>query len=61
LGGGNIFRACTWRAFAKREEGATAVEFGIVVVPFVAMLFAIMQTAMVFFTIFIVRVVSCTP
>lgn len=49
LRSGNIFRMRTLRAFAKREEGATAVEFGIVIVPFVAMLFAIMQTAMVFF------------
>lgn len=50
LRGGNILRWRTWRAFAKREEGATAVEFGIVVVPFVALLFAIMQTALVFFS-----------
>ena len=47
---GSIFRFRTWRAFAKREEGATAVEFGLVIVPFIALLFAIMQTAMVFFS-----------
>lgn len=47
---GSILRFRTWRAFAKREEGATAVEFGLVVVPFIALLFAIMQTAMVFFS-----------
>lgn len=36
--------------FKKREEGATAVEFGIVALPFCALLFAIIETAMVFFS-----------
>jgi Flp pilus assembly protein TadG len=33
----------------RRTDGATAVEFGLVVVPFIAMLFAILQTTLVFF------------
>jgi Flp pilus assembly pilin Flp len=37
------------RAFGRREDGAAAVEFGIVLAPFLAMLFAILETALVFF------------
>jgi Flp pilus assembly pilin Flp len=37
------------RAFARRDDGAAAVEFGIVIAPFLAMLFAILETALVFF------------
>src|SRR6476620_2276677 len=37
------------RLFARREDGAAAVEFGIVAAPFLALMFAIMETAMVFF------------
>ncbi len=33
----------------QREDGAAAVEFALVVAPFLAMLFAIMETALVFF------------
>jgi Flp pilus assembly protein TadG len=36
-------------AFIRRADGATAVEFGLVVAPFIAMLFAILQTTLVFF------------
>ena len=43
------FRFRKLRAFAKREDGAAAVEFGIVLAPFLAMLFAILETALVFF------------
>jgi Flp pilus assembly protein TadG len=35
--------------FLRHQEGATAVEFGMVVAPFLAMVFAIMETALVFF------------
>ena len=35
--------------FGKRDEGAAAVEFAIVAAPFIAMLFAILETALVFF------------
>lgn len=37
------------RCFGRRKDGAVAVEFGLVLAPFLAMLFAIMETAMVFF------------
>lgn len=37
------------RAFGRREDGAAAVEFAIVALPFLAMLFAILETALVFF------------
>jgi Flp pilus assembly protein TadG len=37
------------RAFRKREDGAAAVEFAIVFAPFLALLFAILETALVFF------------
>lgn len=37
------------RRFARHEEGATAVEFGIVAAPFLGLMFAIMETALVFF------------
>jgi Flp pilus assembly protein TadG len=35
--------------FFRRDEAATTVEFGLLAVPFVAALFAILETAMVFF------------
>jgi hypothetical protein len=37
------------RLFGKRNDGAAAVEFAIVATPFLAMLFAILETAFVFF------------
>jgi Flp pilus assembly protein TadG len=37
------------RKLTRREDGATAIEFGIVVIPFLALLFAIMEIALVFF------------
>jgi Flp pilus assembly protein TadG len=37
------------RCFAREERGAAAIEFGLVSVPFFALLFAIMETAFVFF------------
>jgi len=36
------------RRFARHEHGATAVEFGMVALPFLAMMFAIIETALVF-------------
>ncbi len=36
--------------FRRNDDGATAVEFGLVVVPFTALLFAIIETATVFFS-----------
>ena len=37
------------RGFARAREGSAAVEFGLVAAPFLALLFAIMETAFVFF------------
>ena len=37
------------RRFWLREDGATAIEFGIVVMPFLALLFAVIETSIVFF------------
>lgn len=37
------------RRFIRHQDGATAVEFGMVIAPFLAMVFAIMETALVFF------------
>ena len=42
-------RACL-RRFRRNSDGATAVEFAIVSVPFLCLLFAIFETALVFFT-----------
>ena len=39
----------TLRFFRKHDDGAAAVEFAIVAAPFLAMLFAILETAFVFF------------
>jgi Flp pilus assembly protein TadG len=37
------------RRFARQQDGATAVEFALVAVPFLALTFAILETALVFF------------
>lgn len=37
------------RRFARRQDGTAAIEFGLVAAPFLALLFAIMETAFVFF------------
>lgn len=37
------------RRFARRQDGATSVEFALIATPFLALLFAIIETAMVFF------------
>src|SRR5262245_17343517 len=42
-------RIAAARRFARREDGAAAVEFGLVAVPFLGLAFAIMETALVFF------------
>ena len=38
------------RRFGRAQEGAAAVEFALVAVPFLALTFAIMETALVFFS-----------
>lgn len=45
---GNM-KARLMRRFARREDGAAAVEFAMVAAPFLALMFAIMETALVFF------------
>ncbi len=35
--------------FVRRKDGATLIEFAIVIMPFLALLFAILETALVFF------------
>lgn len=37
------------RRFLRREEGAAAIEFAMVAAPFLALIFAILETAIVFF------------
>jgi Flp pilus assembly protein TadG len=37
------------RRFAQRQDGAAAVEFGLVAAPFLALVFAIIETAIIFF------------
>ena len=49
LARGKLLRAHTVRRFARGQEGAAAVEFAIVAAPFLALMFAIMETALVFF------------
>jgi Flp pilus assembly protein TadG len=44
-----LLRIKTVRRFTKREDGVAAIEFGIVAAPFLALMFAIMETALVFF------------
>jgi Flp pilus assembly protein TadG len=44
-----LLRLKTVRRFARGEDGVAAVEFGIVAVPFFALMFAIIETAMIFF------------
>jgi Flp pilus assembly protein TadG len=38
------------KLFVKNRDGATAVEFGLVALPFFALLFAIIETAMIFWS-----------
>lgn len=37
------------RRLAREEDGAVAVEFGLIALPFLAIMFAIMETAVIFF------------
>jgi Flp pilus assembly protein TadG len=43
------FRATLAVRFARDESGVAAIEFGVVAIPFLALMFAIIETAMVFF------------
>jgi Flp pilus assembly protein TadG len=44
-----LFAFAAPRSFVRRQDGAAAVEFALVAAPFLALLFAIMETAIVFF------------
>ena len=46
---GRSFVCATARRFIRQQDGATAVEFAMVAAPFLAMVFAIIETALVFF------------
>jgi Flp pilus assembly protein TadG len=41
--------ACALGRLLRQQDGAAAVEFGLVAAPFLALLFAIMETALIFF------------
>src|SRR5262252_1290154 len=44
-----LARRASPRRFARRQDGSVAVEFGLILLPFLALMFAIMETALVFF------------
>jgi Flp pilus assembly protein TadG len=44
-----LFASRATRRFVRRQDGAAAVEFALVAAPFLALLFAILETAIVFF------------
>ena len=49
-GARRLSTACMMRRFARQQDGAAAVEFGLVAAPFLALVFAIMETAIIFFS-----------
>lgn len=46
---GGLLRGRLARRFVRQQDGAAAVEFALVATPFLALLFAVLETAMVFF------------
>jgi Flp pilus assembly protein TadG len=44
-----LARRASPRRFARHQRGAVAVEFGLILLPFLALMFGIMETALVFF------------
>jgi Flp pilus assembly protein TadG len=48
-GAGGLVSAGAVRRLVRRQDGAVAVEFGLVAAPFLALVFAIMETAVIFF------------
>ena len=44
-----LARHASPRRFLRRQDGAVAVEFGLILLPFLALTFGIMETALVFF------------
>ena len=49
-GARRLFAARALRRLVRRQDGSAAVEFGLVAAPFLALTFAIMETAVVFFS-----------
>src|SRR5215813_3936534 len=48
-GGKRLLRLMPFRRLARSQDGVTAVEFGMVAAPFLALLFAICELGLVFF------------
>ena len=48
-GAGRLAAAGAVRRLARQQDGAAAVEFGLVAAPFLALVFAIIETAIIFF------------
>jgi Flp pilus assembly protein TadG len=46
---GRLWRALPLRRFRKDQKGATAVEFGLIALPFFGLLFAILESGLLFF------------
>ncbi len=46
---GRLFKLPAVRRLIRQQDGAVAIEFGLVAAPFLALVFAIMETAIVFF------------
>jgi Flp pilus assembly protein TadG len=46
---GRLARRASPRRFMRSQDGAVAVEFALILVPFLALMFGIMETALVFF------------
>jgi Flp pilus assembly protein TadG len=44
-----LARRASPRRFARHQRGAVAIEFGLILLPFLALMFGIMETALVFF------------
>jgi len=44
-----LARRASPRLFVQRQDGSVAVEFGLILLPFLALVFGIMETALVFF------------
>lgn len=49
-GAGRLKIVRAGRRLLRRQDGAVAVEFGLVAAPFLVLVFAIMETAIIFFS-----------
>src|SRR5262245_23268980 len=49
VGAKRLLRSRMLRRFVRQQDGTSAIEFGLVAAPFLALIFAIMETAIVFF------------